>query len=344
MNKRKILFTASIIIVLIVAFFGNQYYQKVFGSSVTNSGFLYIKSDDTIDDVVKSLSSFIKETDDFLWVAEMKKFNTIKGGKYKITEGLSNNDLVNLLRSGQQVPIKISFNNQDTLEKLAGRIAEQIEADSTSLIKAFTNPKFLFTQGIKQEQLLGEFIPNTYELYWNTSAEDFRDRMLKESNRFWKAKNRLEKAKALDMTPSEVIILASIVQKETAQPIERPTVAGLYINRIKSGMPLQADPTVIYALKKQHGQDYVVKRVLYKDLKIKSPYNTYINRGLPPSLIAMPDISSIDAVLNYKRHTYLYMCVNIDKFGYHAFASTMKEHTRNAKKYQNWLNKQGIRR
>ena len=343
MNKRKIIFSSITIVILIAAFFGYQYYQKVFGVSVTKSGFIYIKSDDTIEDLAISLSGFIKNTDNFLWLAEKKKFNNIKGGKYEISEGLSNNDLINFLRSGKQTPVKVSFNNQDTLEKLAGRISKQIEADSISLIKAFTDKKFLFVEGIKPSQMLEKFIPNTYEFFWNTSGKGFRDRMFKESDRFW-TKERRAKAKALGMSTSEVIALASIVQKETAKVVERPRVAGLYLNRIKIGMPLQADPTIIYILKQQRGQDYVVKRVLYKDLKIKSPYNTYLNRGVPPSLIGMPDISSIDAVLNYEKHNYIYMCVNVEKFGFHAFASNKKQHNRNAKKYHQWLNKQGIRR
>ena len=146
------------------------------------------------------------------------------------------------------------------------------------------------------------------------------------------------------MTPNQVLALASIVYKETPKSVEQPRVAGLYLNRIKVGMPLQADPTIIYILKQIHGQDFVVKRVLNKDLKIKSPYNTYLNRGVPPSLIAMPDISAIDAVLNYERHNYLYMCVDIDNLGYHAFASSIKQHNRNAAKYRRWLNQQGIMR
>jgi UPF0755 protein len=191
--------------------------------------------------------------------------------------------------------------------------------------------------------MLGYFVPNTYELFWNTSAEKFRERMFKEYDRFWN-ENRLKKAKVLKMTPDQVMALASIVMKETPKAVEQPRVAGLYLNRIKIGMPLQADPTIIYILKQIHGQDFVVKRVLKKDLKLKSPYNTYLNRGVPPSLIAMPDISAIDAVLNYERHNYLYMCVNVDKFGYHLFASSLKQHNKNARKYQRWLNQQGIRR
>lgn len=342
MNKRIIL-SAILLLLIVGGIVGYNYYQKIFGSNVTVSGYLYIQSTDKMDNLVNSLDSFIENKDDFLWVTNQKKFTNIKAGKYQLSKGMSNNDLINLLRSGNQTPVKISFNNQDTLEKLAGRIATQIEADSTSLIAAFQDSVFLKEKKITKAQMLGNFIPNTYELFWNTSGEQFRDRMFKESKRFWND-DRLKKAKALKMTPNEVITLASIVYKETPKAVEQPRVAGLYMNRIQKGMPLQADPTIIYILKQLHGQDFVVKRVLFKDLKIKSPYNTYLHRGVPPSLIAMPDISSIDAVLNYERHDYLYMCVNIDKFGYHAFASSMKQHTRNARKYQRWLNEQGIRR
>ena len=167
--------------------------------------------------------------------------------------------------------------------------------------------------------------------------------MFKESKRFWN-EDRLKKAKALKMSPNQVMALASIVQKETPKAIEQPRVAGLYVNRIKKGMPLQSDPSVIFALKQVYGQDFEVKRVLLKDLKIKSPYNTYLNRGVPPSLIAMPDISAIDAVLNHERHNYLYMCVDVDNLGFHAFASSIQQHNRNARKYHRWLDKQGIKR
>jgi UPF0755 protein len=342
MNK-KIILGIVLIGLLIAGFVGYHYYQKIFSENVTKSGYLFIKSSDQLEDVSVSLQEFVADSDSFLWVADQKEFSNVKPGRYEIKEGMSNNDLVNLLRSGRQSPVKVSFNNQETLEKLAGRIATEIEADSLSLIEAFTDSTFLAENKISKAQMLGYFIPNTYEFFWNTSAEQFRERMFKEHSRFWN-EERLKKAKEINMTPNEVMALASIVYKETPKAVEQPRVAGLYMNRIKVGMPLQADPTIIYALKQVHGQDFVVKRVLNKDLKINSPYNTYLNRGVPPSLIAMPDISAIDAVLNYERHDYLYMCVDVDNLGYHAFASTISQHTKNARKYHNWLNTQGIRR
>lgn len=342
MNRKLILSIISVLLV-VVGLIGYSYYQTIFGEIVEKDGAIYIRKNDNVGDIKKNLIEFIGDENKFFWLAEKKKFSKPKAGKYVLTKGMSLNDVINLLRSGNQTPIKLSFNNQDTLEKFSGRIAKQIEADSIEILNAFKETFFLEENKLTDSSVLGILIPNTYEFYWNTSAEEFRNRMLKEYKRFWN-KDRLAKASELKMSPSDVITLASIVQKETAKTIERPIVAGLYLNRIKKGIPLQADPTIIYILKEKNGQDFIVKRVLYKDLEIKSPYNTYLNRGIPPSLIAMPDISSIDAVLNYKKHNYLYMCANIDKIGFHEFASTLKQHNRNAKKYQHWLNKQGINR
>lgn len=342
MRKKKLLVIALIVGAL-AAYFAFDYYQKIYGKNVLASGAVFIKTNTSLETLSEQLESMVRSKESFLWVAHKKSFTKPKGGKYVISKDMSNNDLVNLLRSGNQTPVTVTFNNQDYLDKFAGRISEQIEADSAALIAAFLDKNFLEKQGFTSASVLGMFIPNTYQLYWNTSAEDFRDRMLREYKKFWNS-DRLRKAKDLDMTPAQVMVLASIVQKETAKKSERPRVAGLYLNRIRRGWPLQADPTVIYALKLKKGRDFVVKRVLYADLKLDSPYNTYTNRGLPPSLIAMPDISSIDGVLNAEKHNYLYMCVNVEKFGYHAFAESQAQHNRNAAKYQRWLNQQGILR
>ncbi|TVZ55191.1 UPF0755 protein [Lutibacter sp. Hel_I_33_5] len=342
MNK-KILYIAAAILFLVSAIIGFNYYQKIFGKTITKKGAIFIGSNYHLMDVKKILTEFTTKPEDFFYVAEKKKFTKPKAGKYVLKEGMSMNDVVNLLRSGNQTPVKISFNNQDTLEKLAGRIAEQLEIDSITFLKVIKNPQFLEKNNFSKKSVLGMFIPNSYEFYWNTSAEKFRDKMLREYKRFWNS-DRLEKAKKLKLSQEEVITLASIVQKETAKKIERPIVAGLYLNRLKSGWPLQADPTIIYCVKEIKGQDYVVKRVLTKDLEIKSPYNTYKNRGLPPTLIAMPDISAIDGVLNAKKHNYLYMCASVDNIGYHAFSSSLRQHNNNAAKYHFWLNKRRINR
>ncbi|MEL6917645.1 MAG: endolytic transglycosylase MltG, partial [Bacteroidota bacterium] len=203
---------------------------------------------------------------------------------------------------------------------------------------------FLSANDFDEATKLAMYLPNSYELFWNTSAEKFRDRMLTEYNRFW-TDDRLKKAKSLGLSRKEVITLASVVHKETAKVDERPRVAGVYLNRLKKGILLQADPTVIYALKLHSGDfDKVIKRVLYKDLELDSPYNTYKYSGLPPGPIAMPDISAIDAVLNAENHDYYYFVANVENFGYHKFAKTLAQHNRNKAQYVRWINAQNINR
>jgi UPF0755 protein len=198
--------------------------------------------------------------------------------------------------------------------------------------------------GFTSENVFAMFLPNTYQVYWNISADEFRDKMLKEYNKFWD-KDRIAKANALNLTPIQVVTLASIVHKESVKKSERPVIAGVYLNRLKQGMPLQADPTVIYAKKlKENNFDQIIKRVIHEDLFINSPYNTYLFEGLPPAPIAMPDVDAIDAVLNAEKHSYIYFCASIEKFGYHVFASDYNEHQKNAKKYADWLNAQGTTR
>ncbi|WP_370408927.1 endolytic transglycosylase MltG [Tenacibaculum dicentrarchi] len=342
MNK-KIIYGVITTIFLIGGIVGFNFYQKIYGKSITKSGAIYIKSEDTFNDVKKQLTTYMDTPENFIWVADKKRFTKPKGGKYLLKKGMNLNNLVNLLRSGNQTPIKLSFNNQDSLEKLAGRIATQIETDSISLVKVMRDVSFLTKNGFNQKNALGMYIPNSYEFYWNTSAEKFRNKMLTEYNRFWNS-SRLNKAKKLNLSKKEVSTLASIVQKETAQKSERPIVAGLYLNRLRDGWPLQADPTVIYCIKQLKGDDFVVKRVLTKDLEIESAYNTYKKTGLPPTLIAMPDVSAIDAVLNYKKHNYYYMCASVTKIGFHDFANSLAQHNRNAVKYQRWISKRGINR
>ncbi len=340
---KKFIYIIAIAIFLITGILGHHYYQKLFGKAITKDNVLFITSTDNLLDVKEKIATFSKNSENFLWVSAKKKFSKPKAGRYLLKEGMSNNDLVNMLRSGRQTPLNLSFNNQDTLEKFAGRIAQQLEVDSISLLNSFKDSAFLSKNKLTKKSILQIFIPNSYQFYWTTSADKFRDKMLTEYHRFWN-KSRLEKAKKLNLTKQEVITLASIVQKETAQKIERPIVAGLYLNRLNKGWPLQADPTVIYCIREKKGQNYVVKRVLTADLEIKSPYNTYKNKGLPPTLISMPDISAIDGVLNAARHNYYYMCVNVKKLGYHSFAKTLVQHNRNAAKYHQWLNKQKINR
>ena len=248
-------------------------------------------------------------------------------GRYVLTDGMTNQQLINMLRMGYQTPVKVVFNNIRTVEQLAGRVSEQIEPDSISILKAIKN---------NSDVDATTFIPNTYEFYWNCSADDFVKKMVSEHDIFWN-KTRLEKAKALNLTPREVSILASIVDKETTKVDEMPTIAGVYINRLKNRWPLQADPTLIFAL-----GDYTIKRVLDVHKTIESPYNTYKYAGLPPGPICIPSIAAIDAVLNAEKHKYFYFCAKDDFSGYHVFAKNSNEHNKNAEKYRKALNKNKI--
>ncbi|OIQ38897.1 MAG: aminodeoxychorismate lyase [Bacteroidetes bacterium MedPE-SWsnd-G1] len=344
MNKKKFILIILSGLLLTGGVIIYNFYSKVYGSNTVKDGVVYIKSNASLESVITELSPIIRNENSFKWVAIKKNYpNVIKAGRYEIKKGLSNNDLVNLLRSGNQKPVIISFNNQDSLEKLAGRIAEQIEPDSLTLLNSFLNKEFLSINNFTASTALGMYIPNSYEVYWNTSSDKFRDKMLKEYDRFWNSE-RKNLAKKQKLSIKEVTTLASIVQKETQTKSERPDVAKLYLNRLNNKWPLQADPTIIFAVKKLKGQDFVIKRVLLKDLEINSKYNTYKYRGLPPGPISMPDISAIDAVLKPANHDYYYMCADPDNFGRHQFAKTLAQHNKNAAKYQQWLNKQGVRR
>ncbi len=309
-----------------------------------DEAYVYINSDASFDDVKEKLKPLLIDIDDFEKTAQQKGYATnIKGGKYILKKGLSNNDIINVLRS-KNAPIKLVFNNQERIENLAGRIAQQIEPDSITLLNAFNDQLFLNANKFNEHNKMAMYIPNSYEFFWNTSAEEFRGRMLKEYKKFWND-NRTAKAKKLNLSPTEVISLAAVVHKETAKVDERPKVAGLYLNRVRKRMLLQADPTVIFAIKRETGNyDTVIKRVLYKDLEIKSPYNTYKNVGIPPGPIIMPDISAIDGVLNAEKHNYIYMVANVKNFGYHMFAETARQHNRNKVQYINWINNQRITR
>ncbi len=341
MTKRKRLLIALLLILGLTIIISKSYFNKVYKANVTTDTRVTIPTNANFENVTTLFGPFLKNTKSFTWVANKTKYTKrIKPGSYRISKGMNNNDLVNLLRSGNQAPIKVNFNNQDSLEKLAGRISIQIEPDSVQLLSIFKEEKFWVENGFTKETALGMYIPNSYELYWTTTASAFRSKMLQEYQIFWN-KSRLEKAANLDLSPSEVMTLAAIVQKETSFVAERKTVAGLYLNRLKNKWPLQADPTIIFAIRQRYGANTEVKRVLHKDLEIKSPYNTYINPGLPPGPIAMPDISSIDAVLNPAKHDYYFMCASVTEIGKHVFAKSLSQHNVNARKYQNWVAKQG---
>ncbi|KAB7530969.1 endolytic transglycosylase MltG [Flagellimonas olearia] len=347
MYLKKILWTVALLGLLVCGLVAYQIYNAIFSPNTqfnNNEAFVYIASDATFTDVKSSLDPLLKDLSTFEAVAKRKGYVTnIKAGKYALKKGMNNNEIINTLRSAN-VPVRVSFNNQESLESLAGRISEQLEADSVSLLQAFNDSDFLRETNFDEDSKLGMYLPNTYEFFWNTKAEGFRDRMLKEYRAFWN-EERLQKAKEQNLTPEQVIALAAVVQKETAKVDERRRVAGVYLNRIRKGILLQADPTVIFAIKKETGNyDTIIKRVLYRDLEMDSPYNTYKYAGVPPGPITMPDISSIEAVLNPEKHEYLYFVADVSNFGYHMFAKTLAQHNRNKVQYTRWLNEQKVLR
>ncbi|WP_296149318.1 endolytic transglycosylase MltG [uncultured Flavobacterium sp.] len=346
MKLKKIIAITSVVVMVGLMIFAYFAYQNVFAPNTKfeeKEVFVYIPTDSDYASVEKIVSPYIENLESFKTVAEKKSYVTnVKAGKFLLKKGMNNNNLINSLR--QPLETKLAFNNQERLEDFAGRIGSQIEADSTSLMQAFTDKEFLDENGFTEENVLSMFIPNSYDFFWNTSAVKFRDRMAKEYRKFWND-DRKAKAEKLNLTPLQVSALASIVHKETVKTDERPRVAGVYLNRLKTGMKLEADPTVIYAVKKSENDfNRVIKRVLYKDLETVSPYNTYRNFGLPPGPIAMPDVTAIDAVLNPEQHNYIYFCASVTNFGYHEFAVTPAQHEVNRQKYVAWVNKQGIKR
>ncbi|UAB75409.1 endolytic transglycosylase MltG [Mesoflavibacter sp. SCSIO 43206] len=347
MYIKKILLAIALIGLVIAGYFAYFVYNAMLKPNTAfnnETAYIYIPTNATYAEVREQLEPLLKDIDSFDALAVQKKYTTnIKAGRFPIKKGMSNNDIINSIRSNN-LPIKLSFNNQERIEDLAGRIAQQIEPDSLSLLKAMTDSTFLKEKNFTKQTVLNMYVPNTYEFFWNTSPELFRDKMLGEYYRFWND-SRQAKRKALKLSVNEVMTIASIVQKETAKIDERPRVAGVYLNRIRKGWPLEADPTVIYAKKlKENNFDQVIKRVLYKDLEIDSKYNTYKYPGIPPGPITMPDVSAIDAVLNPEKHNYMFFVADVKNFGYHKFAKTLAQHNANKRLYTQWISSQGINR
>jgi UPF0755 protein len=250
---------------------------------------------------------------------------------------MNNKELVLLLRSGKQTPVRLTLNNIRLKENLAGLVSGSLEIDSAEFLELILDDETMKPYGLDGENSLSLFIPNTYEFYWNTPAEKFLEKMGKEYNKFWNEQRR-NQAKSIGLTPSKVSVLASIVEQETKQIDEKDEVAGVYMNRIRKGWKLEADPTLVFAL-----GDFTVRRVLNAYKQIDSPYNTYLYQGLPPGPICMPSVSSVDAVLNYTRHDFLFFCASVDSPGFHCFAKTYEQHKVNARKFQKELNKRNIR-
>jgi UPF0755 protein len=323
-----------------VAGAGVGYYHLFYPNiTVRDKGTFHILPQSTILQVVDTLRSrgYVRSSNTMLRVARLKRYDrNVKSGRYRLKDGMNNNEVINLLRSGAQTPVSFTFNNIRTLEELANVVARQLPILSSDLLSRVNDPERLEKLGFTPSTVLAMFLPNTYELYWNTNAADFLQRMHREYQRFWN-EQRLAKAREMGLTPVEVSTLASIIEEESNKRDEFSTIAGVYVNRLRRGIKLDACPTLKFIL-----GDFTLSRVLDKYTKIDHPYNTYLHAGLPPGPIRIASIQVIDSVLNYKKHDYLFFCAKSDFSGYHHFSRTLHQHNLHAREYHKELDKRKI--
>ena len=342
LKKLAYLFVVLLLIGGVAAYWG---YNLILSSNTAfeeENATIQIPSNSSFEDVLALIeeNNVLKDISSFQRVAGWMNYDRdkIPSGSFEIEKGWNNKQIISKLRSGVQKPKTLTFNNVRTIQDLMGPLSQNVQFDSLDALAYFTDPTNLESLGYSNETILSMFIPNSYEVYWDISLDKLAARMKKEHDSFWSRDERKSKAEALNLTESEVYTLASIVEKESQHGPERPIIAGLYLNRLKKGIPLQADPTVVFA-----NGDFGLRRVLNKHLRFDSPYNTYIYKGLPPGPIYMPSIESIDAVLNAEKHDYLFMCAKPGFGSQHAFAKTNRGHEKNARIYREWLSQQGIK-
>lgn len=339
---KKVLLVGVVIVAIALGAIVTLGYQYVKGKNVSlkqDELLIQIPTNTDFEQLKQLLieQNILDNPQSFDWVAKLKRYGSnVRSGQYAIKNGWSNNQLINHLRGGQQQAQKVTFNNIRLLPELAGAVAPYFEFDSLALNSVLQDTAFFNQYNLQASEISTLFIPNTYQMYWNTTAEGFVKRMAKEHTKFWNDE-RKAKAEKQSLTPTQVSILASIVQQEVMHKGEAPKVAGLYLNRLKINMALQADPTLKYA-----ANDFSITRVLNEHKTIDSPYNTYMYPGLPPGPICIPDVFALDAVLNPEKHDYLYMCAKEDFSGYHNFGKTNRQHERNARLYRRELNKRKI--
>lgn len=272
----------------------------------------------------------------FSFLSKLMKYSeNIKEGAYKVKMNMSNYDLISMLRAGDQTPINITFSYSRKINDLAQKISEKLKISEKDLMDYITENS-QSNYGFDNQNIIGMFLPDTYEVYWDITPKNLLDKMKSEYDKFWNSE-RTTKLERVNLSKNEVITLASIVASETNKIDEADRIAGVYINRLRKNMLLQADPTLIYA-----ANDFSIRRVLNKHKKIKSPYNTYMNKGLPPGPIRLSPKKYIDAVLNFENHRFIFFCAKDDFSGYHEFAITLSEHNKNARKFQRALNKRKI--
>lgn len=342
MKRTKIFIIGLVVFAVMLISFSFYAYQVVMSPNILvdqQERAVLIPTGSTFEDVQDMLHEerYVNDLLSFSVLAKLMKYDQyVKPGRYLLKPQMSNLEAIRHLRSGQQEPVNVTFNNVRLKSELAQKLTANLEADADEFLALLQDTAVIAKYGFTEETIMTMFLPNTYEMFWTTQEQELLDRMYQEYKRFWN-EERLNKAKALNMSPEEVSILASIVESETNKMDEAPVVAGLYLNRLKRNIALQADPTLVFA-----AQDFTIRRVLDKHKEIDSPYNTYKYTGLPPGPIRSPSITSIEAVLNHEKHNYLYMCAKEDFSGYHNFATNLQAHMANARRYQRALSKAGI--
>lgn len=346
MNFKKHLAISSVILISVFIIYGGILASQIFSKNTKFSEkevYVYVPTGSNYEDVKKIITPYIDNFERFEMIANKRGYiENVKPGRFLFLKNMNSYELLKALRTN--LPVKLSFNNLERIENFAQRVGSLIEPDSLALLNTFKDSIFLKENGFTNENIFALLLPNTYEVYWNIPTEKFRDKMIKEYRRYWN-EDRTNKALKQGLSPIEATILASIVHKESVKKDERPRIARVYLNRLKLEMPLQADPTVIFAKKKlDNNFNQTIKRVFYNDLFLNSPYNTYKVKGLPPGPIAMPDISAIEAVLDPENNNFIYFCASVNRFGYHEFSETLDEHNLNAKKYSDWISSQGVSR
>ena len=337
---RNIVIILGILVVAVGICAGLGYYYILSpNTNVKDDGIIYLRDNSTLSQVLVALRryGYIENTHTPGVVARLKRFTSpVKSGRYKIRDKMNNNELINMFRSGNQYPVYFTFNNMRTLDEFAGKAHEELNTSKEELLTLLKDADVLADLGFDTTTIMAMFIPNTYQIYWNTPALDLLKRMKKEYHRFWN-EDRMAKASAIGLSPEQVITLASIIEEETVKAEEYPVIAGVYINRLNRGIKLDACPTLKFVL-----GDFTISRILDRYLKINSPYNTYMYAGLPPGPIRMASIKVIDSVLNYQKHDYLYFCAKSDFSGYHNFSKTLRQHNIYAREYHQELNKRKI--
>ena len=340
---KKIILIISVVVIVILGFFGIRFFNKYVGNNVEKDGFVLIPHHAKPQQILDSIAPYIRNQDDFTSIAEDKKLGAnYQPGRYELKSGMNNRAIVNMIIAGNQTPNSFRIKDFDDAYQMIGRVTKKTEIDSATFANQLN--EIAVGKGYKNaEDLKKYFFNNTYDFFWTVTPKEFFDKFENEYNTFWSAA-RIEKEKQSGLTRDQIYALASIVYKESGgKPDEQRTIAGLYLNRYKKGMKLQSDPTVIYAVNKASNFTLQIKRVYYKHLREPSLYNTYANKGIPPGPICIVDKGALTAVLDAEKNNYIFMCADPARFGYHKFTDNAATHAINAKAYQDWLDKKDIK-